>query len=112
MTWNFGDGTTSTAQSPSHTYAAPGTYNVTLTVTDSDGDSAVGSAQVGNLVTFYDDGPSFSGAVAAASSVVLDETTAVPDETWRGSLFSTAEPAAAASPPLSCCAMDFPSVGA
>ncbi len=28
--WTFGDGETSTAQSPSHTYAAPGTYTVTL----------------------------------------------------------------------------------
>lgn len=29
--WDFGDGNTSTDQNPSHTYAAPGTYNVTLT---------------------------------------------------------------------------------
>ncbi len=35
--WNFGDGTTSTATNPSKTYAAAGTYNVTLTVTDDDG---------------------------------------------------------------------------
>jgi PKD repeat protein len=34
--WDFGDGNTSTAQNPSHTYAAAGTYNVTLTVTDND----------------------------------------------------------------------------
>ena len=30
--WNFGDGNTSTQQSPVHTYALPGTYNVMLTV--------------------------------------------------------------------------------
>ncbi|WP_170113449.1 proprotein convertase P-domain-containing protein [Ahniella affigens] len=35
--WNFGDGTTSTATSPSKTYAAAGTYNVSLTVTDNAG---------------------------------------------------------------------------
>jgi len=35
--WTFGDGETSTVQSPSHTYAAEGTYPVTLTVTDNDG---------------------------------------------------------------------------
>src|SRR5206468_4409830 len=32
--WTFGDGATSTVQNPSHTYAAGGTYTVTLTVTD------------------------------------------------------------------------------
>jgi PKD repeat protein len=35
--WNFGDGGTSTAQNPSHTYPAAGTYAVTLTVTDNQG---------------------------------------------------------------------------
>jgi PKD repeat protein len=35
--WNFGDGTTSTAQNPSHTYGAAGSYTVTLTVTDNQG---------------------------------------------------------------------------
>jgi pseudomonalisin/xanthomonalisin len=38
--WNFGDNGTSTAANPSHTYAAAGTYNVTETVTDSNGKSA------------------------------------------------------------------------
>jgi PKD repeat protein len=33
--WNFGDGNTSTATNPSHTYAAAGTYSVSETVTDS-----------------------------------------------------------------------------
>lgn len=33
--WNFGDGGTSTAQNPSHTFAAANTYNVKLTITDS-----------------------------------------------------------------------------
>jgi len=35
--WDFGDGSTSTQQNPSHTYAADGTYTVTLTVTDNGG---------------------------------------------------------------------------
>lgn len=35
--WNFGDSATSTAQHPTHTYAASGTYTVTLTVTDAGG---------------------------------------------------------------------------
>ncbi|MGD9958239.1 PKD domain-containing protein [Nocardioides sp.] len=32
--WDFGDGTTSTAANPSHTYASGGTYQVRLVVTD------------------------------------------------------------------------------
>jgi len=35
--WNFGDGGTSTATNPSHTYSAAGTYTVSLTVTDNGG---------------------------------------------------------------------------
>ncbi|MEO7051510.1 MAG: pre-peptidase C-terminal domain-containing protein [Rhodanobacter sp.] len=35
--WNFGDGATSTATNPSHTYAAAGTYSVALKVTDNGG---------------------------------------------------------------------------
>lgn len=31
-TWDFGDGTTSTSLNPSHTYANPGTYNVSVSV--------------------------------------------------------------------------------
>ena len=33
--WDFGDGQTSTEQSPEHSYAAAGTYVVGLTITDS-----------------------------------------------------------------------------
>src|SRR5688572_4115102 len=31
--WDFGDGTTSTIENPSHTYLSPGSYTITLTVT-------------------------------------------------------------------------------
>ncbi len=38
--WAFGDGTTSADQHPTHAYATLGDFLVTLTVTDSDGDTA------------------------------------------------------------------------
>ena len=38
--WDFGDGTTSTQRNPTHIYAAPGVYTVTLTVTAGHGNLA------------------------------------------------------------------------
>lgn len=49
--WTFGDGQTSTAASPSHTYAATGAYTAQLTVSDGAGGS--GSASVGISVTSF-----------------------------------------------------------
>jgi len=46
--WNFGDGNTSTAQNPSHTYNDPGAYTVTLTTTASNGCS--GTVTLTNFV--------------------------------------------------------------
>jgi len=60
--WNFGDGGTSTAQNPSHEYAAAGTYTVSLTVSGpggSDGETKTGYISVtegGSWITItYDD---------------------------------------------------------
>ncbi|HTJ39023.1 MAG TPA: PKD domain-containing protein [Dactylosporangium sp.] len=39
--WTFGDGGTSTAQNPSHTYAAAGTYSVSLTAANAGGSDSV-----------------------------------------------------------------------
>jgi fibronectin type 3 domain-containing protein/PKD repeat protein len=44
--WKFGDRSTSNALSPTHTYAAAGTYTVTLTATDQEGASATVSTTV------------------------------------------------------------------
>ena len=46
--WDFGDGSTSTQQNPAHTYNDPGTYTVTLTVSNAAGsDTAI---KVGYIV--------------------------------------------------------------
>jgi len=44
--WTFGDGGTSTATNPSHTYATGGTYSVTETVTDNGGATASKTSSV------------------------------------------------------------------
>jgi PKD repeat protein len=41
--WNFGDGSTSTAQNPSHTYTNSGTFSVTLLETNHNGASLAGA---------------------------------------------------------------------
>ena len=44
--WDYGDTTTGAGATPSHTYAAPGTYTVTLTVTDDSGATATATQTV------------------------------------------------------------------
>ena len=44
--WDFGDGATSTAQNPSHTFGADGSYTVSLTVTDDAGQTGSTSQSV------------------------------------------------------------------
>jgi PKD repeat protein len=44
--WNFGDGGSSAARNPTHTYSVAGTYDVTLMVTDDAGETGQHSASV------------------------------------------------------------------
>lgn len=47
--WNFGDGSTSTATNPSHTYSVPGSYTVSLTVTGSGGSNTKTNSNLINV---------------------------------------------------------------
>jgi PKD repeat protein len=44
--WDFGDGSTSLLQNPTHSYAADGIYTVSLTITDVSGCSSVETLEI------------------------------------------------------------------
>ncbi|WP_171032512.1 PKD domain-containing protein [Winogradskyella algicola] len=68
-TWNFGDGETSTSANPTHTFSAEGcgtqNFDVSLTVTDDNGDSATLVQTITILeapdISFFDTNPGVAG---------------------------------------------------
>jgi PKD repeat protein len=65
--WDFGDDATSTEQSPQHTYAAAGTYTVTLTVTDRAGADNAASEDVTVEVPAENEAPTADFAFSCLS---------------------------------------------
>lgn len=74
--WSFGDGATSTAKNPSHTFAAAGTYNVTLTATN--GGSASSATR---QVTVVSAGGTYRSLIPASA-----QTNGASGSVWRTEL--------------------------
>jgi PKD repeat protein len=75
--WSFGDAATSTLQNPTHTYAAAGTYLVSMTVTDNDGSSSSASQTLS--VTNPDPDPSTPNLANAVAKTDRNG----PSGTWK-----------------------------
>ena len=71
VTWNFGDGSTSTDQNPTHKYSKAGLYQVTLTV------DGVGKRTYPLLI--YDIAPVLSVVEQSAETVVINDVTVLLD---------------------------------
>jgi gliding motility-associated-like protein len=73
--WNFGDGSSSTLQNPSHNFPGPGTYNVTLVVENIYGctDTIVQPVVIAPLPV-----PSFSTDTTCAGSLIHFNNTSIP----------------------------------
>ncbi|KGJ86807.1 S8 family serine peptidase [Colwellia psychrerythraea] len=62
--WSFGDGSSSSASNPSHTYSADGSYQVSLTVSDAQGltDSKTATVTVADGIIIGDCAPTWSAS--------------------------------------------------
>jgi PKD repeat protein len=80
--WHFGDGTTSTARNPTHTYTTQGTYSPTLTATNSSGSGTGGGGSItanpavfaasATILTGYILGNWFSSSYTNGKFVIVD----------------------------------------
>ena len=85
--WDFGDGTTASGASQSHSYAQDGNYTVTLTVTDNDGltDVVSTTATIGNVAPVVGTLPDATlnlGGTYAADGSFTDPGA----DTWSGTV--------------------------
>lgn len=67
--WDFGDGNTSSEVMPVHTYAAPGNYEVTLTLTTDEGCQSSFTVMINPVIDGFTGQPSFLMATSAEEAV-------------------------------------------
>ena len=84
--WNFGDGHTSTIPDPTHMYAQIGTYNVTLTITDSFGcqNTKTGSVTIipAPSAVFSSSAPYCSGTAVQFTDLSANSSGAISQWHW------------------------------
>jgi len=76
FSWAFGDGTTGRGAHPVHTYASPGLYTVTVTVTDAQGHSVSRSFEL-NVPALTGPGPSMTFPAVLVLAAVAGSAVAV-----------------------------------
>jgi PKD repeat protein len=69
--WDFGDGNTDTGEQVQHTYATPGTYQVTLTVTDSQGNTASETKSIEYVAPYVRNLTALDMAINPAEELIL-----------------------------------------
>lgn len=86
--WDFGDGTTSVEQLPTHTYDAYGVYPVRLRITNTNGCVNVYSDTVNVIETAVQlTGPDYWGCTPYEFTLDESSTTAVPINSWEWNIF-------------------------
>jgi len=104
--WNFGDGNTSTLQNPAHTYAKPGSYTATLTVTDDQGATATSRREltaVANQAPVAEFTFAVNGLTATFANATKDPDGSVVSSAWT---FGLSGSSSAANPSFT-----FPAAG-
>jgi phosphatidylinositol-3-phosphatase len=81
--WDFGDGTVATTENPSHSYASPGVYTVTLTASNATGSSTVSKTAEITVTAAPPPTAAFSTAPGPAPlSVAFTDTSSGAPSAW------------------------------